>query len=294
MQDANWNVVALYEQMPGTPSLAGRFAYGAYGLPLSLDASYAAQDPATWDWQVLHAGQFITPESQLYECRVRTYHFLLGRYLQIDPWPPVLSPPRSYEYAYSNPMSYFDPLGLFPARCTVKPKDVNPLVMMIWDLPDLTGPAATELLTTLLAKLNFSVVVLDTTETIECKKLKKASDKEQLTCECCRLGTRDPVVILVGVEKESHMGITAEVAVSSVGPVVHLQTCVEEANVKNSSCANDEKSVAVKYSLSLSGTASVIENKFRDELKREETINLNRRTSYGDEIVYSCTDCEKK
>ncbi len=109
LQDANWNVVAIYNASAN--AVAERFAYTAYGVVLALNPTdfsfpYTGTD---YDWTVLYTGRALDDESGLYYYRMRYYHPVLGVFVSRDQTPADLS---RYAYCGKNPVNYVDPTGL--------------------------------------------------------------------------------------------------------------------------------------------------------------------------------------
>ena len=83
LQDANWNVVAIYNASAN--AVAERFAYTAYGVVLPLNPDFSAPyDGTAYDWTVLYTGRALDDESGLYYYRMRYYHPGLGVFVNRD------------------------------------------------------------------------------------------------------------------------------------------------------------------------------------------------------------------
>ena len=118
LQDANWNVVAIFNPAAGEGGVGAvyeRYAYTAYGVCQILGPSFAPLPSSYYDWTVLFTGRVLDDESGLYYYRMRYYHPALGVFTGRDPLEldHVASP---YEYTRGTPTSHTDPSGL---NCTL-------------------------------------------------------------------------------------------------------------------------------------------------------------------------------
>ena len=111
LQDANWNVVAIYCSTAGTPGIVERYAYTAYGVCDFLNASFGSLTASAYDWTVLYTGRALDDESGMYYYRMRYYHPELGVFLGTDP---VRSDENRFRYCYSRPVNMVDTYGLYP------------------------------------------------------------------------------------------------------------------------------------------------------------------------------------
>jgi YD repeat-containing protein len=132
-QDANWNVTAITN---ASGTVQERYAYSAYGVPIFLDVSFNARGSSSYQWETLFVGY--RWDAYVMQCHVRNR--VLGvniGWLQRDPLYSRLSeftmsydanyfsdasvhinPMQSdvaylYSYCQSNPVQYYDSLGLF-------------------------------------------------------------------------------------------------------------------------------------------------------------------------------------
>jgi YD repeat-containing protein len=126
LQDANWNVVALYN-LSGTEILQ-RFVYLSYGFDLSLSRFYDTVANDGLQWTVLYAGYHKDINAALLIARWRVLSPLLGCWLSRDPlyaFAIPLAMSRASlsltEYGGSRPLLTVDPLGL-DFQDTVAPK----------------------------------------------------------------------------------------------------------------------------------------------------------------------------
>jgi RHS repeat-associated protein len=116
-QDGKANVVALTD---AGGRIVQSVTYDAYGRPSF--GQNALANP------YLFAGRRYDPETGLYYFRARFYDPARGRFLQRDPigmWTDDGNVGNGYTYVGNNPLSWTDPLGLFPVdvklkECSVK------------------------------------------------------------------------------------------------------------------------------------------------------------------------------
>jgi RHS repeat-associated protein len=108
MQDANWNMVALYNA--ALSAVAERYAYSAYGVCLFLDASFnLLSGGSAYDWTVLYTGRELDSAPGLYYYRRRFYLAMLGGFVNRDP---VEADRNPYLYCENGPTNGMDPSGL--------------------------------------------------------------------------------------------------------------------------------------------------------------------------------------
>ena len=108
LQDANWNMSALTV----SNGLVGeRYAYSPYGKPIFLSAAFVPRSTSSYAWEVLYCGYRYDAGTQLYSVRYRSYHSVLGSWVQRDPLA-SLAGPNLYRYVRYSPLSQNDPLGL--------------------------------------------------------------------------------------------------------------------------------------------------------------------------------------
>jgi len=112
LQDANWNVDALYSS-----GIVERYAYAPYGAPTVLNADFTVKSGGTgYAWNVLYAGYKWDAESGLFQVRFRYLHPMLGNWVTRDPIG-YGSDTNLYWNVYGNPIVYVDPFGLRPCLC---------------------------------------------------------------------------------------------------------------------------------------------------------------------------------
>ena len=86
-----------------TGTVTGKCTYGAYGTPTCEGATTT---PLGYD------GQYTSSDTGLIYLRARAYDPATGQFLTVDPAVSLTRAP--YTYAGDNPLTYADPLGLFP------------------------------------------------------------------------------------------------------------------------------------------------------------------------------------
>jgi RHS repeat-associated protein len=109
LQDANWNMVALYNAT--SSEVVERYAYSAYGVCSFLDAGFNALSGSSYDWTVLYTGRELDAATGLYYYRMRYYLALLGVFVNRDPIGLKGGVNRS-AYAQGCPTTFQDPYGL--------------------------------------------------------------------------------------------------------------------------------------------------------------------------------------
>jgi RHS repeat-associated protein len=109
LQDANWNVVAVYNPASGG-SIVERYAYTAYGVVQFLNASFEplSGNVSAYSWETLYCGYRYDAAVGLFLARNRWLHPLLGCWLSSDPAAGM----RRYQYAANTPPNTRDPNGL--------------------------------------------------------------------------------------------------------------------------------------------------------------------------------------
>lgn len=118
MQDANWNVTALADT---SGSAQERFAYLAYGKPIFLTGSFAAQNTSANAWNILFGSYQLDIATQLYSVRHRTYQPYLGTWIQRDPIRFNAEDGNLYRYVRNYPTLQIDPAGLQEAPLLENP-----------------------------------------------------------------------------------------------------------------------------------------------------------------------------
>ena len=119
LQDANWNVVALYD--PSADDGAGapveRYAYTPYGVVLFLaeDFTPLSGNVSAYAWETLYCGYRYDGAIGLYIVRNRWLIAALGCWLSDDPLPSLSTAHHGYTYGDLNPVMMSDPSGLAPA-----------------------------------------------------------------------------------------------------------------------------------------------------------------------------------
>jgi RHS repeat-associated protein len=93
LQDPNWNVTAVIST---SATVAGRFAYSAYGTPTTLDANFVPASPHLHDWETLFAG-YRWDGTLDYCARHRYLNSALGAWISRDPVA-ITATPSLYEY----------------------------------------------------------------------------------------------------------------------------------------------------------------------------------------------------
>jgi RHS repeat-associated protein len=111
LQDANWNVVALYDST--TSAVVERYAYTLYGVVQFLNASFAplAGNVSAYSWETLYCGYRYDSAVGLFLARYRWLTPPLGCWLSRDPLQ-VGANPNRYSNVGSNPANAIDPTGL--------------------------------------------------------------------------------------------------------------------------------------------------------------------------------------
>ena len=127
MQDANWNVVGLWENTTSGPLIVERYEYDPYGTVRIYrgSASAGAAEQRTVAGQslkwlnaslpsnpILYCGYFHDNETGLNHVRNRMCSKRIGRWMQKDPVG-YRDGRNLYEYVRSSPLSLADPLGLW-------------------------------------------------------------------------------------------------------------------------------------------------------------------------------------
>lgn len=92
-------------------SVVERYRYDAYGQVTFLSPALTPLTSSSLFNNVLFTGQYYDTESKLYYYRARTYHPVLGRFLQRDPLGESASL-NLYAYVFNNPVNATDPTGL--------------------------------------------------------------------------------------------------------------------------------------------------------------------------------------
>jgi len=107
--DANFNVTALTDN---TGAVIERYDYTPYGQVTILkpDFSNDADGVSDYEQNVLFAGYQYDAESGMYHVRRRSYHPMLGRWVQRDPLD-YIDGAHVYEYVRSSPTFTTDPTG---------------------------------------------------------------------------------------------------------------------------------------------------------------------------------------
>ena len=126
LQDANWNVVAIYGVTAA--AVEERYAYTAYGVCQFLNASFGVLGESAYDWTVLFTGRVLDDESGAYYYRMRYYHPGLGAFLGRDP---TAAGPNLFQYCDSEPLSLIDPFGLQQAHPNEKLIAATPRVASV-------------------------------------------------------------------------------------------------------------------------------------------------------------------
>ena len=111
LQDANWNVVALYN--PSTSAIVERYSYTPYGVVQFLSSSFVqvSGNVSAYAWESLYCGYRYDSTVGLYLARFRWLNPPLGAWLSKDPlgfrsgWNP-------YRYLRNSPTIFTDPVGL--------------------------------------------------------------------------------------------------------------------------------------------------------------------------------------
>ena len=126
MQDANWNVTGLWEDMGSGPQIVERYEYDPYGTVRiyrgSATAGAAEQRSVAGQslkWMgtglpanpFLYAGYFHDSVTGLYDVRRRPYNPQLGRWMPTDP-AGYVDGMNLFEYVKNGPVVRIDPLGL--------------------------------------------------------------------------------------------------------------------------------------------------------------------------------------
>jgi RHS repeat-associated protein len=110
MQDANWNMVALYNA--AVSAVAERYAYSAYGVCSFLDANFNALTGSAYEWTVLYTGRELDAVTGLFYYRNRYYLALLGILVNRDPIGFSGADVNLYRYVGNGPANRIDPRGL--------------------------------------------------------------------------------------------------------------------------------------------------------------------------------------
>ncbi|NNJ26204.1 hypothetical protein LzC2_22850 [Planctomycetes bacterium LzC2] len=131
LQDANWNVVALVDEVGG---LAERFGYAAYGEMQVLTPAFAARTGSDFDWETTYAGYRREPVGT-YHMRFRVLHPQLGCWLTRDPIGYTDGSLGLYEYVRSMPTQGVDPTGLRIVKGIIMTPPREGQVVWIW-VPD--------------------------------------------------------------------------------------------------------------------------------------------------------------
>ena len=119
MQDANWNVVAIYNLIAA--SLDERYAYTPYGVVEFLTPSFGSRSASLYDWTYLFTGRERDTESGLQINRNRYLHPYLGCWVTMDPMLYAAGDVNLYRYVSNGPLSRLDPLGTFDIRDYLRP-----------------------------------------------------------------------------------------------------------------------------------------------------------------------------
>lgn len=96
--------------------LVEQYQYDAYGNVSIFNGSGMLQSSSNISNPFLFTGQWYDYESGLYFYKSRYYSPVLGRFIQRDPLGYV-DGPSLYEYTFSNPVNWVDPLGLSSSPC---------------------------------------------------------------------------------------------------------------------------------------------------------------------------------
>ncbi len=96
--------------MSATGHLRERYGYDAYGRPTFLSGAFSTEHASIVDWETLYSGYRFDEDTCLYNVRNRTYHHLLGLWIQRDPLASELMP-NMYCYVNDAPVNAIDPHG---------------------------------------------------------------------------------------------------------------------------------------------------------------------------------------
>jgi len=90
------------------------YRYDPYGkVTITVGGTPQTSDPLGQHWTF--TGRFLDEESGLYYYRARSYDAALGRFDQRDPVG-VTAGPNRYEYGFSSPSTWRDPMGYSPTN----------------------------------------------------------------------------------------------------------------------------------------------------------------------------------
>jgi RHS repeat-associated protein len=107
-EDALGNVVRLTN---AGGAVVEQYTYDAFGAPVIRDGSGTLLTNSAFANRFLFTGREYLPEIGLYDYRNRTYHPVLGRFLQTDPLRFDADDLNLYRYVFNNPVNLSDPLG---------------------------------------------------------------------------------------------------------------------------------------------------------------------------------------
>jgi RHS repeat-associated protein len=113
LQDANWNVVALYNPASGG-SIVERYAYTPYGVVLFLDNGFdpLSDNVSNYSWETLYCGYRYDAARGMCLARFRWLNPPLGCWLSRDPAGYNGGDFDVSRYVRSSPVSFADPAGL--------------------------------------------------------------------------------------------------------------------------------------------------------------------------------------
>jgi RHS repeat-associated protein len=110
LQDANWNVIALYNS--STNTVEERYTYNAFGKVCAYDESFAPRASLNSFLAKTFTGQVYDRETGLMLYRNRVYHPTLGRFIQRDPIGYEAGDVNLMRYIQNFPVLHTDPNGL--------------------------------------------------------------------------------------------------------------------------------------------------------------------------------------
>ncbi|ADB18360.1 YD repeat protein [Pirellula staleyi DSM 6068] len=110
LQDANWNMVALYYPDTVLDKLTTRFVYDPYGVPTSLDTAFVTA-ANSYAWNQLYCSYYLELNTHLSHVRFRILHSKLGNWINRDPIGYLNNDRALYRYVENYPLIHSDPSG---------------------------------------------------------------------------------------------------------------------------------------------------------------------------------------
>ena len=175
LQDANWNVVALFDPTADDGRRpVERYAYTPYGVPLFLAENFTplTANVSAYAWETLYCGYRYDATVGLYIVRNRWLPPPLGCWLSRDP---ADAEDGVYTYGRSNPIMSLDPAGLDCIRQVTPAPKFSPVRIFVY--------AATTGLT-VSAGLSPKLLNMVPAHTLACTRTRSVTADYHCLCPC--------------------------------------------------------------------------------------------------------------